>query len=260
MRALVTAIAVVVFASSAAASYLQVISSFKGPYNRYPAYGVEYDGYRLWTTQSPGYIVQRHYPSGSVVSSFELEGFYLPIGMAYDGTYIYTSESWLAQHIYKIDPAGRTIVGSFPFPPGMTFCGGLAYDGNNLYFACLWYSWLWRITTNGSILSTFDMGIKLPSGLAYDDRTPGGPFIWCCNEPKERTTYVYKLTTNGSVLESAKWPIPNSNLVGLAFDGTYLWGVETPEVWNENYIYRIFYYSDAGVIPASVGRIKALYR
>jgi len=265
VRGLVTAIAVFFFASSAAASYLQVISSFKGRYEWYPgtgspAYGVEYDGYGLWTTQSVGYILQRHYPSGSIVSSFRLEELRLPPGMAYDGTYLYTSESWLAKYIYKIDLAGRAIAGSFPFPNGTTFCGGLAYDGNNLYFAALWRPWLWLMTTEGSILRTFDMGIDMPSGLAYDARTWGGPFIWCCDEPKERVTYIYKMTTNGSVLESAKWPIPNSHLVGLGFDGNYLWCVETPEIWNENHIYRVYYFSDIGVSPASVGRIKALYR
>lgn len=262
MGVLATIIAGTVFASSAAASYIQVISSFEGPHHPSGscAYGVEFDGRNLWTMQSPGVLIKREYPGGSVVSTYSFSPrLILPPGMAYDGTYLYATDA-LVTYIYKIDAATPAIVGSFPYPPNTTFCGGLAYDGTNLYFAALGYPRVWVMTTNGSVLSTFGITTRMPSGLAYDDRTPGGPFIWCCDELKERITHIYKMTASGSVLESAEWPILNSHLVGLAFDGTYLWGVETPEVWNKNYIYRVFYYSDAGVAPASVGRIKALYR
>lgn len=267
MRGLVTVFIVLALASSAAASYIQVISSFKGRYEYYPpngcsAYGVEYDGSNLWTVHSACYLVKRRYPGGSILSTYSFSPrLALPPGMAYDGAYFYTTDALQSvPHIYKIDAAAPRIVGSFPYPAGMTFCGGLAYDGANLYFAALWRPWLWVMTTDGSILRTYDMGISMPAGLAYDDRTTGGPFLWCADEPKERITHIYKMTTNGSVLDSAKWPINNSHLVGLAFDGTYLWGVETAETYNDNCIYRVYYYSDSGVTPASAGRIKALYR
>jgi hypothetical protein len=107
------------------------------------------------------------------------------------------------------------------------------------------------------------MPINKPSGLAYDDDSPGGPYLWCCDEPsteERNTSYIYQLTTAGSVVGSVPWPIPVSNLRGLAFDGTYIWCIEQPELWRKNQVYRVFYFSDFGVTPASVGRIKALYR
>jgi len=167
MKWLVAGTLAALLATAAGGSYINVISSFDPDVPTFPcAQGVEFDGSHLWTSAG-GWLFKRLYPTGRIVSSYRID-VDLPVGMAWNGNYIYAN-GCLTRHIYKIDPRTGSTASSFPFPSGTTWSGGLAYDGSNILFATLWLPWLWRMTTDGSILSSVNMGINLPCGLAYDD-------------------------------------------------------------------------------------------
>lgn len=250
-------------AATGGASYVQVVSSFDARYSfgatTWYAYSVEYDGTYLWTSVLY-HLVKRTYPAGSLVGTFQMDP-YQPYGMAYDGRYIYSTNAATTYYVYKIDPATGSTVASFRYPSGATRGSGLAFDGSSLYFADYDASRIWRLTTAGSVLATLPTAITKPWGLAYDSKTPGGPFLWLADHPfgSGPQSKIYKLTTAGSVVDSANWPVTGTGACGLAFDGTYLWGINN--VYPQpNYAYRMAFVSDVGVKPASVGRIKALYR
>jgi DNA-binding beta-propeller fold protein YncE len=262
-RFLIAILTVALSTAIAGASYVQVISSFDATYSgagpTWYAYSVEYDGTYLWTSVLY-HLIKRTYPAGSLVGTFRMEP-YQPYGMAYDGRYIYSTNAATTYYVYKIDPATGSTVTSFRYPSGATRGSGLAFDGSSLYFADYDASRIWRLTTAGSVLATLPTAITKPWGLAYDDKTPGGPFLWLADHPfgSGPQSKIYKLTTAGSVVDSANWPITGTGACGLDFDGTYLWGINN--VYPQpNYAYRMVFVSDAAVAPASVGRIKALFR
>jgi DNA-binding beta-propeller fold protein YncE len=262
-RFLITILAAVLSAAAAGASYVQVVSSFVATYSVGPttwyAYSVEYDGTYVWTAVLY-HLVKRTYPAGSILGTFRMDP-YSPYGMAYDGRYIYSTNAATTRYVYKVDPATGSTVTSFGYPSGATRGAGLAYDGSRLYFSCYDTSRVWRLTTTGSVLATLPTAITKPWGLAYDDKTPGGPFLWLADHPfgSGPQSKIYKLTTAGSIIDSANWPVAGVGACGLAFDGTYLWGINN--VFPQpNLALRMLFVSDIGVAPASVGRIKALYR
>lgn len=257
MKWLIAGTLAALLTAAVGASYITVISSFDPNFAGVPsAQGVEFDGSQLWTSAG-GWLVKRLYPTGRIISSYRID-VGLPVGMAWDGNYIYAN-GCLARHIYKIEPRTGSTASSFPFPSGTTWSGGLAYDGRDLLFAALFFPYVWRMSTDGSILASFRIVPDYPCGLAYDDRTPGGPYLWCSDEPfpEHGKSSIYMFTTTGSLVDYVRWPVPNSNLCGLAFDGTYLWCIETP---GQNWVYQVLYVSDSGVTPVSMGRIKATYR
>ena len=71
---------------------------------------------------------------------------------------------------------------------------------------------------------------------------------------------VYCITTTGSILDSAVWPFTGNGAAGLAYDREYLWGIHNYEGPIDNLALQMRYITDIGVKPASVGRIKALFR
>ena len=256
-----------VLAVTAGAGTINVVSSFDprfnpgGPWTRY-AVSIEYDGRNLWTTVD-GYFLKRTYPQGSIITTYNVGDIWSG-GLAYDGTYLYTTDVWDSFHIYKFDPERGTIVGSFPYTPGL-MAGGLTYGGRFLYFTEYLAGYLYKLNTGGSIVSSFHLGFERPWGLAYVEKA-GAPYLFCATHPYRLNlqSMVYCITTTGSILGSAVWPVagptPDYGAAGLGYDGVYLWGIHNDGGAVENLALQMLYVTDIGVKPASAGRIKALFR
>jgi len=256
----------VVCAVAAAAGTINVISSFDpkfnpgGPWTRY-AVSIEYDGRYLWTTVDE-YFLKRTYPQGSIIATYNVGNIW-SAGLAYDGTYLYTTNVWDSSHIHKFDPGRGSIVGSFSYPAGMCV-RGLAYGNGFLYFTEYLAGDLYKLNTSGSIVGSFHLGFERPEGLAYVENA-GAPYLFCSTRPYRMNlqSKVYCITTTGSILDSAEWPVagpvPDYGAAGLAYDGKYLWGIHNDGGAVENLALQMLYVTDIGVKPASVGRIKALY-
>lgn len=254
-------------AAAAAAGTINVISSFDpkfnpgGPVTLY-AVSIEYDGRYLWTTVDC-YFLKRTYPTGSIIAVYDVRPIWSG-GLAYDGTYLYTTDLWDSFHIYKFDPLRGTIVGSFPYTPGF-MAGGLTYGGRFLYLTEILAGDLYILNTGGSVVGSFHLGFERPEGLAYVENA-GAPYLFCSTRPYRMNlqSKVYRITTTGSILDSADWPVagpvPDYGAAGLAYDGKYLWGIHNDGGAVENLALQMLYVTDIGVTPASLGRIKALYR
>lgn len=252
-----------VFAVGAYAGTIKVISSFDpsfnpgGPWTRYAA-SIEHDGRYLWTTVD-GYFLKRIPPHGSIVATYSVGSIWSG-GLAYDGTYLYTTDVWDTYHIYRFDPSRGAIVGSFPYPC-VTWGRGLAYGGGFLYFVDTLAGFLYKLNTGGSVVASFSLGFERPHGLAYA-KNPGTPYLFCSTRPYglNSDAIVYCVTTTGSILDEAAWPIADYGAAGLAYDGEYLWGIHNDGGAIDNLALQMRYITDIGVRPASVGKIKALFR
>lgn len=221
---------------------------------------------------------------GSVLASFPSPAGPNPDALAYGGGYLYCMRDvGGGDIIYRLNPANGSIYSSFVSPAGNNGCG-LAYYAGDLYNGNTNPDQVFRTTTAGSVVSSFNVS-SITGGLTED-----GTYLWLTDGNTFRrmtmagsvvssftTSFtpldpgfggsvlfvgsgdpvhmIYKLSTNGSIVASvappANWPR------GCAFDGTYLWVSTT----GNHMIYKM----DAGstttaVAPASFGNVKALYR
>lgn len=248
----------------AAAGHITVVSSFDAEIGEggtyWPPLGIAYDGTYLWTSHIYR-LAKWSYPSGSLIATISIE-YYQLSDISCDGNYIY-GVAEVENYIYKIDPTTGSTIGTVPTPPVHDLKLGLAYGAGNLWTDAFYSGEFWRLTTTGSVIWSATPGIFRPAGLAYDDVTAGGPYLWCINRPwgeYNSRSYVYQLTTAGSIIGSAFIPtmvFPGGH--GLTFDGEYLWCI-----YNYPLIYhhalQLLYQSDEEVAPASWGRIKATFR
>ena len=151
------------------------------------ALGVEYvDGHYWITTGGIGSNAEQNYlfeldSDGSLLNTY-IQPTVSTWGwrdMAYDGTYLYGSDSNI---IEQIDPATGMVTGvTIPSPhnPGR----GLAYDPDTDHF---WVSnqgaEIYEIDRAGTIINTFPNPVPTASteiyGLAWDMWSPGGPYLW----------------------------------------------------------------------------------
>jgi len=140
-----------------------------------------------------------------------------------------------------------TAPGSYPYGAAFRQTSFLAY----LYYTDRVGKKLYRMNAlTGSVYASYSLSFS-PGDCAYD----AGGFMWI-TEPSARL--VRKCTLTGSAVDSfsvAAYGYPG----GCGFDGTYVWiGIGYP-------LHRIMQFevsggSDSSVAPASLGKVKAVFR
>lgn len=261
--AIVTAFLLTVVSGALATSYLgSIVSSFNasitvGGYNWSPL-GLAYDGSDLWI----GYL--------GYAAEWTLTGsrknLYSIYGINKDTAYDQASNRLFAINelssvfwILTIDPGSGSIMDSFTVPSRFTDPLGLAFGGGYLYIADSLDTTILKMTTAGSVAGSIDPKVLTIRGLAWDGDTAGGPFLFACVMDGKNTIYRINVAS-GSVVKSFDGPKFTGNIIGLAWDGKYLWGCQN-YASRELYAFQFVAYDpNVGVSPASVGRVKALYR
>jgi hypothetical protein len=230
-------------AAPAFAGFGDVVSSFPCAGN-ITQLGAAWNGSRVVMTNNHyagGYNWRVYTTAGSWVSSFPAPVTSAQYGAAYQGRSRYWAGSQTTDTIYLFD-AGSSVVSSFP----ATNPYGITWDGTYLW-------WLGaddvfrQCSSSGSVIKTFTASpITNGRDLGWDGR-----YLWC---PDSSRDYVYRLTTDGSIIASFR--APGGSTYGCTYDGDYLW---VTDISTPRYAYRI----DIGytsVTPASFGKIKATFR
>ena len=89
----------------------------------------------------------------------------------------------------------------------------VGYSGKKIY----------KLTTTGTIVDSFDSPYNYPGGLAWD-----GGYLWNADfDIFNVVDKIYKLTTNGTAVND--FNPPGINPKGLAWDGTYLWNADSSD-------------------------------
>lgn len=144
--------------------------------------GVEYVDGEYWVTaggittaEDPNYLYQLD-SSGSVIDSWlqsttSLWGWR---DLAYDGTYLYTSDSAVVE---QIDPETGQATGiTIPCPDNP--CRAMAYDPATDHFWTKNFSGpLYEFDRTGAVVNSFTNALAT-YGAAWDTWSPGGPFLW----------------------------------------------------------------------------------
>jgi len=145
--------------------------------------GVEFDGSSFWVTaggtthQSEENLLYQIDRSGALLNVYP-QPTVSEFGwrdLAFDGTFLYSSDS---SFIDRIDPTTGMTTG-IPIPSPINPARAIAFDpatGN--FWVSTFGSPIFEIEGNGNIVNTFpSIGVNI-YGLAWDDVTPGGPFLW----------------------------------------------------------------------------------
>jgi len=117
-------------------------------------------------------------------------GYYGVYDMANDGQFLYGG--W-AGGIIKFDTAGN-LVDSIPLPEEFSVIAGIAYDPASGH---LWINGftgdILEIDTDGTILRRVTpSGMENTYGMAWDDASPGGPFLWIMEKKELATRKVHQ--------------------------------------------------------------------
>ncbi|MGD8719248.1 MAG: hypothetical protein PVH29_10555 [Candidatus Zixiibacteriota bacterium] len=251
-----------VFSATAAFPYLgEVVGSFDSPDAGITGLAISSEHLFALRAYIPDTPVYRCNPiTGSVVGSFGLpwRTDYL-MGLAYSGDgYLWTSDVE-NRYVCKIDVDSGNFCGSwsthymaYGLAPRCTGDGGVGTSrilGTDEYDTVFVHE-----KAGGSISASFSIAHPNYSDCAYDWRNE---VIWQVSGDSPYHICGYRL--NGAIL--ASFPNPNPYRFGtysLAYRGEYLWFYAG--VYPDYDIYRIHCPARLSVEPASLGKVKALYR
>ena len=180
-------------------------------------YGIESDGTHLFITKWASNKFYKLTTAGALVDSFSVTGT-LTGGirdLAYDGTYFYGASN--SNTIYKMDFVAKTIVSTIVLPAGFAV-RHISYDPTaNSGAGGLWVG-PWNIqgprlySMTGTLLDSIpaaNLGTYGASGSAYDNVTPGGPYLW-----------LYSQTTANNKNDLVQVKLATKQLTGIVHDIT----------------------------------------
>jgi len=229
----------------------------------YAPLGIGYgDGY-TWITYG-NFFTKRIPANGKIVDLLSFPG---PSGqgLGYENATKYLYFATGGPYVYVRDSSTAETVRTFACPPPIPKARGLDFDDGHLANP-IWLSdenapTIWNITSTGSVITSFAVPFGGIQGLAYADNVPGGPYLFAGT--MSTPSMVYALTpTSGSILYSFKAPPGATGLRALTWDGQYLWTLDRAHgsPTDGDALQFIAYGDFTRVTPASLGRIKALFR
>lgn len=242
----------------------------------YPC-GLTYGGGYMWIPYATEgllcQITKRRVSNGSLISSFFIDLYgYLPPKLGYRDNPRYLYGVTQTNPIQWFDAKTGSRLGTF-YLPEIYWPTGIDYDDShpgNPIWVCQWGTsqerpaMIWNLSGNGVIVSSFNLQSSPvnPFRIAYGHNAPGGPYLYVGTRSSPTLIYVMD-PENGSFHGSFRAPISDNALSDLTWDGSYLWALENggyPEPPNNGWVFRFVAHSFPVVAPASVGKIKALYR
>lgn len=170
--------------------------------------GIETDGNYFYVGRWNASYFYRFDLTGALVDSFAITGVANLRDLAYDGQYFYGSAA--NNQIFQMDFTAHTLVSTITGPTGLAV-RHIAYDPINDAFWCGdWDDDFRLISKTGTVLQTIPATTHLQAdcyGSAYDNFTPGGPYLW-----------LYKQSNNGNDL--AQVNLSTGAPTGTTFDIT----------------------------------------
>jgi len=138
--------------------------------------GAEFANGYYYTTRWASNLIHEYDMTGTLIREFSVPGVTGLRDLAYDGTYFYGGASGAT--IYQMDFGPTpTLIGSIPVS-GVTV-RNIAYDEANDGFWCgNWADPPTLFDRSGNQLAQIVTGFTAQYGSAYDNVSPGGPFLW----------------------------------------------------------------------------------
>jgi hypothetical protein len=173
-----------------------IVDSYQSP--SWIPIGIEWDGQCLWHSDTWIAKIYKLTYSIEIINSYDIPSG-MATGLAWDGDYIWfifapTSNGTI--QICKMDPSDGSIIYCFDSIFRESYCG-LAWDGEYLWMSVRDENFrfgikgkIYKITTSGNIVDSFDSPGWDPYGLAWD-----GQYLWHIDGWKKK---IYKIDVSDS--------------------------------------------------------------
>ncbi|RLC50198.1 MAG: hypothetical protein DRI23_07595, partial [Candidatus Cloacimonadota bacterium] len=139
--------------------------------------GLETDGNYYYAPEYSGAEINRYDMDGNWLVAFTIPGVAEVRDLAYDGEYFYGSAVNTSLFQMDFTPGAEALISTTTIPVN---CRGIAYDDDvDGFWVNNWGDDITLIDRNGAVLNSFSSGtFQSYYGLAYDNFTEGGPYLW----------------------------------------------------------------------------------
>ncbi|TND06540.1 MAG: hypothetical protein FD123_3475 [Bacteroidetes bacterium] len=145
--------------------------------------GVVLIGNEFWVSRWGTDTISNYTLAGSFISKFVVAGVTGTRSMTTDGTDVYAGTN--ATSIYKINPVTKTLTSTITVS-GVANVRYCTYDPTLPgFWVGTWATDFTQVDMNGQPQSVVAAGTHLLAacyGLAYDNTSPGGPYLWAFNQ------------------------------------------------------------------------------
>ncbi len=178
--------------------------------------GVETDGNFYYVTQDFSVDILKYDMSGNYVSTFSIPGVMNLQDLAFDGTYFYGGRA--GPWIWKMDFNNQTVVKTINV--GTQLVRSISYDPiNNAFWVGDWSTNDFvLVDTNGTIINTIPAathGLSGIFGTAFDNSSPGGPYLWALSGATGTTPMLYQVDIASGLQTGIYHDLTTDNLNGL---------------------------------------------
>ncbi len=164
--------------------------------------GCFWDGTQFWVAQWNSDSIYTLDATGAVTDDFVIAGVTGARSFTSDGTSLYIGSSTTA--IWQIDPTTKTLTSTIN-TSGLN-CRYLTYDptldgGNGGFWTGQYGDDITSVTMSGATISTLPAtthGLSGVYGMAYDDYTFGGPYLWAFDQSTTSIADLVQLDMTGT--------------------------------------------------------------
>ncbi|MBE0661115.1 MAG: choice-of-anchor J domain-containing protein [Bacteroidales bacterium] len=162
-------------------------------------YSVATDGQFVYSARWNALLFHKYTLAGALIESFSITGAGNVRDLTYDGEFFYGAPN--STTIYKMNFTTQTLAGTITAPAAVR---GIAYDATNdgFWITNGWDGPLRLISRTGTTLQTLTTTASSMSGLAWDNVSEGGPYLWAYTQPASNNILVKINLTTGAVIQS----------------------------------------------------------
>lgn len=223
---------------------------------------IAFDGEYFYTTS--WYHMNKFYKydiDGNFIDEFSIEGIYYSFyDFAFDGQYFYASDK--TNVIYQLDLKNKRFVGTINVNDPDVKITHCSYDPTTDQFWVGSFNSIGRVDRQGNVKVSFrkisEDNTMAAYGSAYDNVTPGGPYLWLSNQnttdesPLDQVLISqYNLNTRKIVSTHIANDIPGYKPGTEEMGGNYLNGIEITQNLEDGSVVLL------GILQQSPARVFA---
>ena len=260
-------LALALLAGSASAKVGDLVASFPNVGRPGTHYGLAADATYLYSSY---YYSTWNYPvmrmkraNGAYVSSYPLPGTPNPQyqrSISYDGANCIYGNNYSSRYVTRFRASNGSLLSTWTWPSGSRYAICVDHKGTSAgtYIYQSYYNGnFWKYTLKGSLVSSWSMPTATDNyDQAWDYKNK---LIWCVNRS---TDWIYAIRPGSpKIVESFRHPkwASISSTYGIAYWPDYLY-VSNSSGSPDEYIWVFDCPGTVGVAPASVGKVKALFK
>jgi len=161
--------------------------------------GCETDGVNFYVARWNTDSIFKYSLTGTYISKFSVPGVSGLRDLAYDGHYLYGGKATNLIYKMKFDTTVPSLIGQITTPVVVrNICyNPAANSGAGGFWVGNWATDLVLVSRTGSTLATIPAathGLLSTYGTAYDNVTPGGPYIWAISAGSPANTTIFQIS------------------------------------------------------------------